>query len=360
MSLSKNKGGAELDSISESRGGKLPPPPEGKSGWPWQTTPSIKQRPDARTLPTISIVTTSYQQGQYIEGAVRSVVAQQYPKLEYIVMDGGSTDGSVDVIRKYENNLSSWVSEPDEGPAAALRTAWGDATGEILGFVCTDDGYYEDTFWQVAEVFANDPEVMAVTGGIDVVDVDDNLLLHRGPRDFDPARLLKGGSPPWWPCTFFRRQVIDDLGYMDESLYYIADWFYALGVGLKYRPEQLVSIKNQLGFGRTWPGANTIRGYEGIITEYGVALERIFSDPSLPEHLRPLEKRMRSRVKWRHAGLAGNNREPLKALKYAVQSWFMDPTLRDALQVSLFCLKLAVPRFLRPTLRRLIGRKTTA
>src|SRR5262245_19754812 len=102
---------------------ELPPPPLGKTGWPWtvetQRLPAV--RPDGSTWPRISIVTPSYDQGQFIEETIRSVLLQGYPDLEYIVIDGGSTDGAVDIIRKYAPWLTYWTSEPDHGQAHAIN-----------------------------------------------------------------------------------------------------------------------------------------------------------------------------------------------------------------------------------------------
>jgi len=112
----------------------LPPPPNDRVGWPWTeaTPPAGETLPDGRPWPKISIVTPSYNQGQFIEETIRSVLLQGYPNLEYLIIDGGSTDGSVEIIRKYEPWLAYWVSERDGGQSEAINKGFRRATGEIV------------------------------------------------------------------------------------------------------------------------------------------------------------------------------------------------------------------------------------
>lgn len=119
----------------------LPPPPSGRSGWPWtDASPQLPQkRPDGSEWPRITIVTPSYNQGEYIEETIRSILLQGYPNLEYFVMDGGSTDGAVDVIRKYARWIDYWESVPDQGQAHAINKGLKRATGDWFHNVNSDD-----------------------------------------------------------------------------------------------------------------------------------------------------------------------------------------------------------------------------
>ncbi|MBP9014346.1 MAG: glycosyltransferase [Smithella sp.] len=113
----------------------------GKTGWPWmaESQPMSPLMPDGKPWPKISIVTPSYNQGQFLEETIRSVLLQNYPNLEYIIIDGGSSDNSVEIIKKYEQWLTYWVSEPDNGQSDAINKGLKKVTGEVFNWLCSDD-----------------------------------------------------------------------------------------------------------------------------------------------------------------------------------------------------------------------------
>jgi glycosyltransferase involved in cell wall biosynthesis len=108
--------------------------------------------PNGKPWPKISIVTPSYNQGKYIEETIRSVIMQGYPNLEYIVIDGGSTDNTVEIIKKYQNNISYWVSEKDKGQTHAINKGFEKATGDIVAYLNSDDVYMPYSFSVVADI----------------------------------------------------------------------------------------------------------------------------------------------------------------------------------------------------------------
>ena len=145
---------------------ELPPPPRGKTGWPWtrSTAPVGETQKNGGAWPRISIVTPSYNQGQFIEETIRSVLLQGYPNIEYIVMDGGSKDNTLDILRKYEHAIDFWISAPDKGQAEAINKGFARATGDIWAWLNSDDVYEMGVFSRVAELFQQLPDVDVLSG----------------------------------------------------------------------------------------------------------------------------------------------------------------------------------------------------
>jgi len=149
-----------------------PAPPPRKCGWPWVADgpPLSETTLSGRPWPKISVVTPSYNQGRFIEETIRSVLLQGYPNLEYIVIDGGSTDGSIEIIEKYAPWLAYWVSEPDQGQSHALNKGFEVASGDIRGYINSDDCYLSGAFAAVAERYVQDPRADLLHGDCRVVD----------------------------------------------------------------------------------------------------------------------------------------------------------------------------------------------
>jgi glycosyltransferase involved in cell wall biosynthesis len=120
---------------------QLPAPPQGKTGWPWTEESEIISafQDDGKPWPRISIVTPSYNQGQFLEETIRSILLQNYPNLEYIVVDGKSSDNSIEIIRKYQDWISYWVSESDLGQSHAINKGFDKCTGSLVNWICSDD-----------------------------------------------------------------------------------------------------------------------------------------------------------------------------------------------------------------------------
>lgn len=212
----------------------LPPPPSGRAGWPWtEESPQIPQiLADGSPWPRMSIVTPSYNQGQFIEQTIRSVLHQGYPNLEYIIIDGGSIDESVEIIRKYERWLAHWVSEPDDGQAAAINKGMTKSTGQILGWLNSDDFLLPGALRKVAEMSQQDPDAVAWIGGCYRVRPDGQILSRVLPRRLDRHSLADWSRKGFFyqPSCFFSARAWDSLGGLDEGLDIAFDFDLWLGL----------------------------------------------------------------------------------------------------------------------------------
>lgn len=164
--LQSGPGNAPLPYARDGLLRSLPAPPSGRSGWPWteETPPADERMADGCEWPKISIVTPSFNQGRYIEETLRSVLLQNYPNLEYIVMDGGSTDGTREILERYSPWLSHWVSERDGGQSDAIARGFESATGEIIAWLCSDDLYLPGALRWVARAHAEQPAIGLICG----------------------------------------------------------------------------------------------------------------------------------------------------------------------------------------------------
>lgn len=178
-----------------------------------------------------TIVTPSYNQGTYLEQTISSVIRQGYPCMEYGVIDGGSTDISVDVIRQHSNAITFWMSEKDHGQADAINKGFRRATGDIVAWINSDDVYSADAFNTVASVFDENKDVEIVYGNCHVIDKTGAVIGEERSENFDLSTLLLGNRLPQ-PATFFRRSVLEEVGYLREDLHYSFDYEYWLRCAL--------------------------------------------------------------------------------------------------------------------------------
>lgn len=179
--------------------------------------------------PKISIVTPSFNQGKYIEQTILSIIRQGYPNLEYIIIDGGSTDDTVEIIKKYESHLSYWVSEPDRGQSDALNKGLAKCTGDIFNWINSDDYLHENSLFAVAAHFINHQSVEMVCGWCRLFDEEtlEERYQHR-TEIFATLEETLVEQRINQPASFYRLQSILNLGGINEHLHYVMDldlWF---------------------------------------------------------------------------------------------------------------------------------------
>ncbi|MEJ5225865.1 MAG: glycosyltransferase family 2 protein, partial [Anaerolineales bacterium] len=175
------------------------------------------------TLPRISIVTPSFNQARFLEATIRSVLEQDYPDLEYIIVDGGSTDGSVEIIQKYAHRLAWWVSEKDKGQTDALNKGFARATGDILAWLNSDDTYTPDALRQAAEAMRTHPQAGLIYADANYIDEQGNVIGRFPAAQTDLRRLRRGYVHIPQQAAFFRADLWRQVGPLDDSFYFAMD-----------------------------------------------------------------------------------------------------------------------------------------
>ncbi len=238
----------------------LPAPPSGKHGWPWdEASPPLDI---SKQWPTISIITPSYNQGQYIEETIRSVLLQGYPALEFFIIDGGSTDDTVDIIRKYEPWLTGWVSERDSGQSDAINKGFSRSTGEIFNWICSDDVLAAGALCAIVDLFNSKPEVDALAGACfcQYDDEPEKSIVRK--VDWKGWELTPYSAAIWQPSCYFRRRLVKRSELVRTDLHYCMDrelWTYLCAQGAKWEWEdRVLSIYRFTGANKSMVGKHKI------------------------------------------------------------------------------------------------------
>lgn len=285
--------------------------------------------PDSASWPRITIVTPSYNQGQFLEAAIQSVIAQDYPNLEYIIMDGGSTDDTVNIIRRYQSSLSHWASEPDAGPAAAINRGFSLATGEILGWLNSDDVYLPGALYNAAEALAAHPEASLVYGeGWYIDDCGRRIEPCRFVRRRFNRRYLVNKDPILQPAAFWRRELWDATGPLEPSLKWVFDWQWFIRA---FERGKFHYIPAELALYRVQPKALTRTGGIARQLEHGRVTRR-YGSWWYPNHLVQQARRLdnagqRMTQRWPRL-LAALGRLPFALPRYSLEWLLRDMYMR--------------------------------
>lgn len=228
-------------------------------------------------LPRIAVITPSFNQVRFLERTIQSVLDQNYPELEYIIVDGGSTDGSVDLIRKYSDRLSWWVSEEDAGQSAAINKGLRRATGEILGWLNSDDTLASGALHAIAAAYSRRPDVELLYGHTCQIDENDVVTRRLCAVPTNAGELMRYNANIFsQPGTTWRRQLQERIGLLDESLHCAMDadyWIRAAKAGvLGFEPRHFGNL-------RVYGETKTATRAERFRVEYAMLAERYGATP---------------------------------------------------------------------------------
>lgn len=230
-------------------------------------------------LPLVSIVTPSFNMGRYLEATIRSVVEQDYPNLEYIIMDGGSSDDSVEIIRRYEKRLAYWTSGPDGGQSAAITAGWKRCTGEIMAEIDASDLLAPHSIARAVEAFVKHPEWGMLYSDTVWIDEQCRVLKPWKSREFEVADMLCGNHISQ-PTVFMRRRCLEAVGYYNPEFHMSMDFDLWMRMGLEFPIGYLAN--ETLAFMRWHDDSKTFKSARSF----------------LPENLRVIDQTLNS-GKWR-------------------------------------------------------------
>ena len=194
-----------------------------------------------QSIPKISIITPSLNQGAFIEETILSVLTQQYENLEYIIVDGLSKDQTLTILEKYSEKIK-WISEKDTGQTNAINKGLRMATGDIIGYINSDDILLPNAITTVAKTFTENPDAMWATGKSLIINEQGDSIrklitvyknMHLRMHNFQSLLVADYISQP---ATFWRHEVIEQIGYLDEKLHYVMDYEYWLRTYQKFKP----------------------------------------------------------------------------------------------------------------------------
>ncbi len=221
----------------------------------------------------VTVVTPCYNSEATIQATIESVLAQVYPHIEYIIMDGASNDATVAIAQRYGDQLTL-ISERDHGQTGAINKGWRRAQGEVLAWLNADDQYLPDTVEQAMRYFETHPDAQWLYGTAESINEYGQIFPYRNYRDdWSYQTLLDVGSFINQPSVFLRRQVIEEFGYLDESLHFGMDYEYWLRIGQKYPAHYVPSVKVRIIRASTTKtesgGVTRLREVDKIARRYG-------------------------------------------------------------------------------------------
>lgn len=333
---------------------QLPPPPAGKTGWPWteETPPLPPADPAGNPWPLVSIVTPSYNQGQFLEETIRSVLLQGYPNLEYLIIDGGSTDNSVEIIRKYEPWLTYWVSERDNGQSEAINKGFARTTGPIMTWLNSDDRLEISALYAGVKAHRCSQNAGIIYGKCQLMDEQSHNLGILVLENFSLPRQMVTQLIPQ-PAAFFTRTVWKQFGPLNTNYHYIMDRDFWCRSAVRFPVKQFEAVVASLRI-----HASTKMVAQAI--KFDLEMEHFYPDffanPDLPANVKAIETEARGANYFGIGCQLLRSQEYTTARRYFGKAWNIYPLNLNKLIIPVFWLDSVLKTNIAPFFFRLAVR----
>jgi len=275
--------------------------------------------------PLVSIVTPSLNQSQFLEATICSVLSQDYPHIEYIICDGGSTDGSVEIIHKYKDRLAWWCSEKDEGQSAAINKGLGRAKGKILAWLNSDDCYLPGCVSTIVSAFERYPDAGLIFGNLEIIDEHGQRVKSFPYQDWTLADQLTHKVTLLQPASFWRREVMDSVGLLRTDLHYAMDLEFWIRIGRRYTIKSLDQVLAQYRVSSINKGSTQTTRWG---PEFIKILDELYSEKNLTPDILSLKEK----------AYAGAYLTGARSLLYAYETLMARVWLRKAASLDPRCL----------------------
>lgn len=259
------------------------PPCESKRVWPWEAAPPMPPRmPDGTPWPRITVVTPSFNQGQYIEETILSVLHQGYPNLEFIIMDGGSTDETTSILERYSSSLAHWVSEPDGGQGDAIAKGFERATGDLMAWLCSDDLYFPGALQFVALAHAAHPTAVLICGQTNLDQGsgwEEWMAMRYSEAKPTYIRLIASGQCAQQPGCFWTTDAYRRTAGVDRGLKFCMDYEILVKLSLV---GEAVHLNREVAWMRSHPASKSSTMHSTRVAERAAIVERFLAERPVP------------------------------------------------------------------------------
>jgi glycosyltransferase involved in cell wall biosynthesis len=273
----------------------------------------------------VSVVTPSYNQAAFLEATIRSVLEQDYEPIEYVVVDGGSVDGSVEIIRRHEGRLAWWTSEPDDGQAQAINKGFAHTSGQLLAYLNSDDTLLAGAISRLVAVLEAEPELVAAYGDALWLDEEGRTTAYAEARSWEPVPMLVSGSARLHqPSSLWRRSAWERIGGFEESLHYTFDTLFFIRLAALGPARH---VREPLAGYRLHPSSKTYSEPPAKLDEYVRLGDEHLIPARLPAPLRRHSRRARASY-YRRAALGWYNAGELgRARRLVLRSLTLSPQM---------------------------------